>query len=74
MHCTWSWVWRAQTEARQAWTDVEHLKRLVTQLLASSSTDLTIADQVGESAASDAGGASDPKGKGKAKLWSAQGE
>ena len=48
--------------------DVEYLKRLVTQLLASSSFGLTIADQGGESAASDAGGASDPKGKGKAKM------
>ena len=48
--------------------DVEHLKRLVTQLLASSSPGLTIADQGGESAASDVGGVLDPKGKGKAKM------
>ena len=48
--------------------DVEYLKRLVTQLLASSSPGLTIADQGRESTASDAGGAFDPKGKGKAKM------
>ena len=44
--------------------DVEHLKRLVSQLLASSSLGLTIADQGGESTASDVG-ASDAKGKKK---------
>ena len=44
--------------------DVENLKCLVSQLLASSSLGLTIADQGGESTASDAG-ASDAKGKGK---------
>ena len=48
--------------------DVEHLKRLVFQLLASSSLGLTIADQEGESATSDVGGASNAKRKGKQKM------
>ena len=49
-------------------TDVEHLKRLVTQFLDSSSPSLTITDQGGKSAALDTRGASDPKGKGKVKM------